>query len=126
MKLVFFVAVGGVLFLFSFLPAGMLLLPICMCLLISYDCFDFAFESMMYSVRERWTFFYDNLPAFVGLAFIILIVGTLPGFFSITLPFFIAGGADLFGDLHKDSKAEPPAPVVTVVPPEPPLLKGDA
>ncbi len=104
LKILFFVSVGGFLFFFSFLPAGMILVPICMCLMISYDCFDFSFETMTYSIRERWSFFYQNLSAFAGLAFIILLVGTIPGFFSLTLPLFIAGGAELFGDLHLASR----------------------
>lgn len=100
MKLVFFIAMAALLFMFSFIPAVMLLVPICMCLLIAYDCFDFSFECMTFSVRQRWNFFYQHFPAFAGLAVVILLVGSIPGVFSFLLPFFIAGGADLFADLQ--------------------------
>ncbi len=81
---------------------------------------------MTFSIRQRWRFFYDNIPAFAGLALIILVVGTLPGFFTLCLPFFIAGGADLFGDLHNLSQVKTTVDVPPADPqsPVPPLLKG--
>jgi uncharacterized protein involved in cysteine biosynthesis len=127
LKLIFFIGVGGALFFFSFVPAGMLFAPIIMCLMISFDCFDFSFEAMTFSIRQRWSFFYNHMPAFLGLAMIILIVGTIPGMFSLFLPLFIAGGADLFADLHKASEVKPPVVAVVVEPPpEPPQLKGNS
>jgi uncharacterized protein involved in cysteine biosynthesis len=126
-KLILFVGVGGALFFFSFLPAGMLFAPIIMCLMISFDCFDFSFEAMTFSIHQRWRFFYEHMPAFLGLAMIILIVGTIPGMFSLFLPLFIAGGADLFADLHKASQEKiPVAAIIVEPPPEPPQLKGNS
>jgi len=124
LKLAIFVAVGLTLFMLSFLPIGMLFVPVCMCLMIAYDCFDFAFEAMTFSAAERWRFFFDHFPAFVGLALVILLIGTIPGLFALTLPFFIAGGANLFGDLYKSTLPTPPGTVTIEVPPDP-LLKGN-
>jgi len=102
-KLLFFICMAAALFVFSFLPIGMLLVPMVMCLMIAYDCMDFSFECMTFSIKSRWNFFYTHFPAFAGLGFIILVVGSIPGLFILSLPLFVAGAADLFADLHLNS-----------------------
>jgi uncharacterized protein involved in cysteine biosynthesis len=105
LKLGFFMFLGFLLLMFSFFPLGMILVPFLMALMIAFDCFDFSFECMNMSLPKRFRFFRTHLFAFVGLSLIIVIVGTIPGMFVLTLPFFIAGSADLFADLHAKSQA---------------------
>lgn len=106
MKLGFFVFLALVLFAMSFFPLGMTLVPLGISLMIAYDCLDFSFECMNYSLSRRFVFFRRHFAAFLGLAFIILAVGCIPGLFILTMPFFIAGGAELFAELHLRSENE--------------------
>lgn len=100
LKLGFFMALGFVFFFFSFIPVGMMVVPFLMALLIAYDCFDFSFECMNMSLTRRYRFFKTHFFAFLGLSLTIVLIGSIPGLFTLMLPFFVAGGADLFSDLH--------------------------
>lgn len=98
-KLIFFVGLTSFLFVVSFWSFGLMLVPLVVCLMIAYDCIDFSLECMNYSFSQRWRYFNDHFSLFLGLALAILICSFIPGLFTISLPFFIAGGAEAFADL---------------------------
>jgi uncharacterized protein involved in cysteine biosynthesis len=99
LKLIFFAFATGVLFVLSFWSFGIVLVPLVVCLMIAYDCIDFSLECMNLTIRQRWAYFKQNSSLFFGLAFAILIFSLIPGLFTISLPFFIAGGAEAYADL---------------------------
>lgn len=103
-KIVFFLGLSLILFVISFFTIGMFLVPLCLSLMMSYDCMDFSFECVTMSLKERLRYFLDHLSLFMGLALAILVIGVVPGLFTIMLPFFIAGGAAAFSDIHKAEK----------------------
>lgn len=98
-KLILFVALTSFLFIVSFWSFGLMLVPLVVCLMIAYDCIDFSLECMNYSFGQRWRYFQDHFSLFLGLALAILFFSFIPGLFTLTLPFFIAGGAEAFADL---------------------------
>lgn len=95
-KLLLFMIVTAFLFVVSFWSFGFMLVPLVVCLMIAYDCIDFSLECMNYSFGQRWSYFQNHFPLFVGLATTVLLFSLLPLFFTICLPFFIAGAADAF------------------------------
>lgn len=103
-KIVFFLGLSVVLFVVSFFTIGMFLVPLCLSLMMSYDCMDFSFESMTMSLKERVRYFFDHLSLFAGLSLAVLVISVIPGLFTIMLPFFIAGGAAAFSDIHLAAK----------------------
>ncbi|MCC6137211.1 MAG: EI24 domain-containing protein, partial [Bdellovibrionaceae bacterium] len=103
-KIVFFLGLAIVLFVVSFFTIGMFLVPLCLSLMMSYDCMDFSFECMTMSLRQRLRYFFDHLSLFAGLALAIMVISVIPGLFTIMLPFFIAGGAAAFSDIHLADK----------------------
>ncbi len=99
LKLVIFMTATGALFVISFWSLGVVLVPILVGFMIAYDCVDFSLECMNYSLRRRWIYFREHLSFFSGLALAILFFSFIPGLFIISLPFFIAGGADAFASI---------------------------
>lgn len=98
-KLVIFMTATGLLFIVSFWSLGVILVPLLVGFMIAYDCIDFSLECMNYSLRKRWHYFTDHLSFFSGLALAILFFSFIPGLFTVSLPFFIAGGADAFASI---------------------------
>jgi uncharacterized protein involved in cysteine biosynthesis len=98
-KLVIFMTATGLLFIVSFWSLGVILVPLLVGFMIAYDCIDFSLECMNYSLRKRRQYFTDHLSFFSGLALAILFFSFIPGLFTISLPFFIAGGADAFASI---------------------------
>lgn len=103
-KICFFLGLSVVLFVISFFTIGMLIVPLCLSVMMAYDCLDFSFECMTMSLKERIRYFFSNLPLFAGLALSILVISVIPGLFTIMLPFFIAGGAAAFADINLANK----------------------
>jgi uncharacterized protein involved in cysteine biosynthesis len=105
LKLVLFMTITGLLFVVSFWSLGIMLVPLCVGCMIAYDCMDFSLECMNYSLRARWNYFCDHLSFFAGLVLVILFFSFIPGLFTISLPFFIAGGADAFASIAQTEAA---------------------
>lgn len=103
-KICFFLGLSVVLFVISFFTIGMLIVPLCLSVMMAYDCLDFSFECMTMSLRERIRYFFEHLSLFAGLALAILVISVIPGLFTFTLPFFIAGGAAAFADINLADK----------------------
>jgi hypothetical protein len=100
-KLLFFLVITALLFVVSFWSFGVMLVPLVVCLMIAYDCVDFSLECMNYSLTARWKYFRDHFALFSGLALSILLFSFIPGLFTLSLPFFIAGAAEAFAYLAK-------------------------
>lgn len=100
-KLIVFLVITAFLFVISFWSFGVMLVPLVVCLMIAYDCVDFSLECMNYSFTERWRYFRNHFSLFAGLALSILIFSFIPGLFTLSLPFFIAGAAEAFATLAK-------------------------
>ncbi len=98
-KLVLFMAITAFLFVVSFWSFGLMLVPLVVCLMIAYDCVDFSLECMNYSLRQRWDYFQSHFSLYLGLGLSILLFSLIPGFFTLCLPFFIAGAADAFASI---------------------------
>lgn len=101
-KMILFLIIATALLVLSFVPGLVLIVPLVACLMISFDCMDFSFECMTFSFKDRISFFQKHLVAFFGLSLTIFAIGVIPGLFTLTLPFFIAGGAELFARLNED------------------------
>ncbi len=99
-KICFFLGLSMVLFVVSFFTIGMFLVPICLSIMMGYDCLDFSFECRTMSLKERLNYFLSHFSLFAGLALSILVISVIPGLFTMTLPFFIAGGAAAFADIQ--------------------------
>lgn len=95
-KLSLFIGLTIVLILLAFIPLFTVFVPFLFCLMIAYDCMDFAFENMAMGLGARWRFFKKNFALFFGMSFPILMTGSVPGLFVFLLPFFIAGAVDAF------------------------------
>lgn len=104
LKICFFLGLSMVLFIISFFTIGMLLVPICLSVMMAYDCMDFSFECRTMNLRERLNYFFAHFSLFAGLALVILVISVTPGLFTMTLPFFIAGGAAAFADIQLEAK----------------------
>ncbi len=98
-KLVVFMTISAILFILSFWSFAVIFVPLLICLMMAYDCIDFSFECMNYSLSQRWRIFRVQWPFFLGLASIILFFSFIPGLFTISLPLFIAGGAEAIADM---------------------------
>ncbi|MBY0316600.1 MAG: hypothetical protein K2Q26_13840 [Bdellovibrionales bacterium] len=100
-KMSIFVLISAVLFFLAMIPVFTIFVPFFFCMMIAFDCTDFSFENMGYTLRQRWQFFWSRSPLFLGMSLPILIAGSVPGLFVFTLPFFIAGAADAFALTHE-------------------------
>lgn len=89
-----------VLFVISFFTIGMFLVPLFLSMMMAYDCMDFSFECRTMNLKERVNYFFAHFSLFAGLALAILVISVIPGAFTMTLPFFIAGGAAAFADIQ--------------------------
>lgn len=98
-KLVIFMSATAILFVLSFWSLGVILVPLMVGFMIAYDCIDFSLECMNYSLKNRWNYFSSHMPFFSGLVVVILLFSFIPGLFTLSLPFFIAGGADAFASI---------------------------
>lgn len=99
-KIIFFMGLSVILVVISFFTVGMLLVPLALSLMMSYDCIDFSFECAQMTLRERVAYFFSHFSLFAGLALAILVISIIPGLFTLMLPFFIAGGAAAFSDVQ--------------------------
>lgn len=96
LKITFFLIASVGLFFMAMVPLFTVFVPFIFCMMISYDCLDFSFEGMGYTLTQRLRFFKNRFPLFLGMSIPILVAGSVPGLFALTLPFFIAGATDAF------------------------------
>lgn len=88
----------GVFFLFpmSFVPGLNILATFIFGLMLAFDCFDYTFEAMGWSFKQRLIFFRNNLSLFLGLGFVLFFSNMLPGAILFLLPILVVGAAEVY------------------------------
>lgn len=100
-KMLIFICLASLLFLVAFFPIIFAIVPIFLSLMVAYDCMDYSFECMTMNLSQRFAFFQRNLFAFLGIGLSVTLAGFVPFLFTLLLPIFIAGAAELFCKLHR-------------------------
>lgn len=90
-KSIFFILIGVLLFISSFIPIVNLLAAYCAFLIIAFDTSDFAFEALEMNLSERILFFKNNLLEYMGMATFVGLTALLPGLILFVMPLAVLG-----------------------------------
>ena len=92
-KTVLFLAVGGILFLLSFIPIVSFIALFTTLLMIAFDFMDYSFEAKEMELSQRWKYFRTYIPQLCGMATAIGFSLLIPGLMLLLLPSAVAGSA---------------------------------
>ncbi len=90
-----FSIIGGVLFIFSFIPFVNVLAAFGFFLIMAYDSTDYSLDVLNFSLSERVNYFLSHIVQLCGFALAISLVMLVPGLNLILFAASVAGGADL-------------------------------
>ena len=90
-----FTVIGGVLFVFSFVPIINVLAAFGFFLIMAYDSTDYSLDVLNLSLSERVKYFLSHITQFCGFALAISLVVLIPGLNLILFAASVAGGSDL-------------------------------
>lgn len=94
-KIAIFTIVGLALFILSFIPGVGLFTAFGFLLMASFDIVDISLEALNMGLMERFRFFRDEFPAFVGLACMLGLVFLIPGLNFFLFPAAVAGSSGI-------------------------------
>ncbi len=97
-----FTVLALVLFVLAFIPVINVVASFVVFLIMSFDCFDYAFESARMTFSQRVQFFIKHLSVACGMATSLMITLLLPGLTILVLPLGVAGASFIFAELKKD------------------------
>ncbi len=92
-KAVIFVILGIILFALSFVPILNIPAAFCAFLIISFDCFDYSFETLEWPLKKRIDFIKQNRFYFFGHGIFLSLTSVIPGLTIVLLPYGILGGS---------------------------------
>jgi uncharacterized protein involved in cysteine biosynthesis len=95
---------GGVLFVFTFIPIFSTLAGICFLMLAAADISDYALEVLELKLSQRVRFFLDHFAVFLGFGMTMGVVFLIPGLNFFLLPASVAGASELVSRLAKSGR----------------------
>lgn len=95
LKTAFFLAMGLVLALVSFIPGAGILTGFCILILLAYDVIDYSLEALTWPLRKRIEFFREHFAVFIGLGISLGLAFLIPGLNFFVLPAAVCGAGDL-------------------------------
>ena len=99
-KALLFVFISCICFILAFLPPLNFVGSFLVFLMIAFDCMDYSFEVDLMSLGQRFQFFFDHFPYFLGTTVVLSLMAFIPGLLFLLLPAVVAGAARLFVDLR--------------------------
>jgi len=103
-KTLLFIVFAALLFGLSFMPILGILASFGMVMVMVFDSADYSFEALGYRLRERFTFFRQNLFYFAGSAGAMGLTLLVPGLNFILLPATVVGSANLIKQIKDNAK----------------------
>lgn len=95
LKTAFFLVMGLVLGLVSFIPGVGILTSFCFLILLAYDIVDYSLEALTWPLRKRIEFFKGHFAIFLGLGVSLGLLFLVPGVNFFVLPAAVCGSGDL-------------------------------
>jgi CysZ protein len=96
LKAVLFLALGSVLFLFSFFPVLNLAAYTGALFILALDSMDYTFEAMGYGLRRRLVYMFREWPQWAGMATGLALTLLIPGLTLLVMPGAVVGAALIF------------------------------
>ncbi len=94
-RMMIMLVVSVIFLVLSFVPLVNIIIPVFLILILTMDCVDYSFEVLLFSLKNRFSFFFSHFSAFAGMSLSLGLVMILPGINFLLFPAFVAGGAEL-------------------------------